>query len=115
MRTTLMLLVGLGLLAVFIVVAYRYLGGRIAAAQTAAIFPAPWLLLTCLNLWLGVSNGDTFLSELRLFIVLFGVPSLVAALASRLLGRPASPRRVRVRQDKRRPQIVRLNDRPGER
>lgn len=110
-----MLLVGLGLLAVFIVVAHRYLGGRVAAAQTAAIFPALWLLLTCLNLWLGVSNGNTFLSELPLFVLIFGIPSLAAALASRLLGRPAVPRRVRVRQDKRRPQVIRLNDRSSER
>jgi hypothetical protein len=79
MRTAIIIAIGFVLLAVC-VLGPRLAGGPQWSATGAKIFIALWLLAAVANLWLGVSTaGYTVLEELPIFLVIFALPSAVAA------------------------------------
>ena len=82
MRTAIIILAGLGIWAVGIFLAHR-MGkpGGSAIADTTLAFITFWFLAAATNMWVGVAQaGYTFREELPVFCIIFGVPSLVAAV-----------------------------------
>ena len=79
MRTAIIIAIGFVFLAAC-VLGPRLAGGPQWSATGAKIFIALWLLAALANLWLGVSSaGYTVLEELPIFLLIFGLPSAVAA------------------------------------
>lgn len=71
---------GLVLLAIF-VAAGRYLLGTPTPARPALWFIPVWLLISVVNLWIGVSSaGYTVMQELPILVVVFGVPAVAAGI-----------------------------------
>jgi hypothetical protein len=82
MRTTLFLTAGFLLLAAFVILA-RLFSAHYPSAYTWAVgaFVAVWLLITTVNLWVGVSKaGYSVAEEFPILILLFGIPAAVALL-----------------------------------
>ena len=80
MRTLLFLLVGFLLLAAIMTLgklfSSNYPGATFAAT---VIFVAFWLGISGANLWVGVAKaGYTLNEEFPIFLLIFGVPSIVA-------------------------------------
>ncbi|MEJ8853405.1 hypothetical protein WKW79_02425 [Variovorax robiniae] len=80
MRTGLFLLAGFLLLAATVIVAKLFSENFQNAASVAiTTFVALWLALTSFNMWVGVSKaGYGVAEELPVWLVLFGVPAVVA-------------------------------------
>jgi hypothetical protein len=79
MRTAIIIAIGFAVLAVCIF-GPRLAGGPAWSATGAKIFIALWLVAAAANLWLGVSTaGYTVLEELPIFLLIFGLPSALAA------------------------------------
>ena len=79
MRTAIIIALGFVLLAACIL-GPRLAGGPQWSVTGAKIFIALWLLAALANLWLGVSSaGYTVLEELPIFLLIFVLPSAVAA------------------------------------
>lgn len=89
MHTLRMIGAGLGLLALFVVVAGYIAGARGPGLAKAALWFVPvWLAASLLNLWIGVSQaGYTVAQELPILLVVFGVPAVVALLVRARLAR----------------------------
>jgi apolipoprotein N-acyltransferase len=87
MRTIVIILIGLGLLAAWLLVARSISKGRAETVRTAVLaFVAVWFVAAAINLWIGVSQaGYSFLEELPIFLVIFGIPAALALLAGRRL------------------------------
>lgn len=82
MRTALFLLAGFLLLASILIVA-RLFAAHYPSATTwgTAAFVAFWLVVTGANMWVGVDKaGYTAREEFPIFLLLFGVPAVVALL-----------------------------------
>jgi hypothetical protein len=82
MRTLLFLLVGFLLLAACLVLgrlfSSNYAGATYAATLT---FVVVWLVISIANLWVGVAKAGYAVSEeLPIFLLIFGVPAVVAAV-----------------------------------
>jgi hypothetical protein len=80
MRTALFLAAGLFLLASFFILA-RLFSTHYPAAPTwaTAAFLALWLIVTAVNMWVGVAKaGYSATEELPILLLLFGVPAVVA-------------------------------------
>jgi hypothetical protein len=80
MRTLLFLLVGFLFLAACMLLgklfSSNYSGAMLAATLT---FVALWLGISGVNLWVGVAKaGYTVREELPIFLLIFGVPAIVA-------------------------------------
>ena len=81
MRTAIIIVIG------FIVLAILVAGPRLAgrpewAATGAKAFIAVWLVAALANMWIGVSRaGYSVAEELPIFLLIFAVPSAVAAYA----------------------------------
>ena len=80
MRSALMILGGLVLWALCLGAAQLTAGlGARSAAMATAVFAALWFLAAAGNMWLGVSRaGYAFREELPIFLLIFGVPVIVA-------------------------------------
>lgn len=75
---------GLALLGVFLLGAKQFAGrSQVARARAAWAFLPVWLVVATTNLVLGMRAGYSFLSELPYFVVVLGVPALVAAWVAR--------------------------------
>jgi hypothetical protein len=82
MRTLWFLLAGFALLAVCLGLA-RVAGASLHHPKRSATlaFHAIWFVVAGINLWVGVSKaGYTVAEELPIFLLIFGVPALVALL-----------------------------------
>jgi hypothetical protein len=79
MRTLMVVLGGLVLLALFALMGRSLGGDAIALAHGAVYFIPVWLLLSAINLWIGVkSAGYSVAAEAPIFAVIFAVPAGVA-------------------------------------
>jgi hypothetical protein len=80
MRTALFLLSGSLLLAAVLIVARLFSANfPSATAWGTAAFIALWFLVTAANMWVGVAKaGYSAAEELPIFLLLFGVPAIVA-------------------------------------
>jgi hypothetical protein len=82
MRTLWFLLAGFALLAVCLGLA-RVAGASLADPMRTAtlVFLTLWFVVAGINLWVGVSKaGYTVAEELPIFLLIFGLPALVALL-----------------------------------
>jgi hypothetical protein len=80
MRTFIVILCGLVLLAVFALMGRTYGGDAVALGRAALYFIPAWLVLAVINLWVGVrSAGYSIAEETPIFAVIFVVPAAVAA------------------------------------
>ena len=82
MRTGLFLLSGVLLLAAAFVLAKLFSSNYPSAPLAAfAGFVVLWLVVTAFNMWVGVAKaGYSFGEELPIFLLLFGVPVILAGL-----------------------------------
>ena len=78
MRTAVIIALGFVGLGIF-VFAPRLLGRPEWSVAGAKIFIALWLAAALVNLWLGVRAGYTVLEELPIFLLIFALPSALAA------------------------------------
>ena len=82
MRSLIIIIGGLLLLGVF-VLGGRWLGGGATEPMITAakVFLPVWLVLAAINMWIGVSRaGYSAMEELPIFLAIFGVPAIVAAV-----------------------------------
>jgi hypothetical protein len=82
MRTPQFLLVGFLLLAACALLG-RLFSSNYPGASSAATFTfvGLWLAISAANLWVGVAKaGYTFSDEFPIFLLIFGVPAIVAAI-----------------------------------
>lgn len=82
MRTPFILLVGFLLLAACALLGRLFSSNFPDAAYAATwIFIALWLLISAVNLWVGVTRaGYTVSDEFPIFLLIFTVPTVVAVL-----------------------------------
>jgi hypothetical protein len=82
MRTAIIIVAGLIVGALFLF-AGRMLGrGPETLALGAKLFIPLWLIVAAANMWIGVTKaGYSFMEELPIFLVIFGVPAAAAGLA----------------------------------
>jgi len=80
MRTALFLLAGFLLLASFLIVAKLFSANYGSATAWATVaFIVLWLVVTGVNMWVGVNKaGYAASEELPILLLLFGVPALAA-------------------------------------
>lgn len=76
MRTLIIILIGLALLALLLFVSKP--GKR---SQAALAFIGVWLVASGVNLGIGLSHGYSLAEELAVHAALFGIPAVVALLA----------------------------------
>ena len=82
MRTAVIILGGVVLLALFAVVGWRFGGGSPGIVTATKIFVAVWLVAALINMWIGVSRaGYSVAEEFPIFLVIFAVPTALAVLA----------------------------------
>ena len=82
MRTLLFLIAGVMLLAAFLLLAKLFSASVTDAPRVALIsFVVVWLIISWLNMWIGVTRaGYSIVEELPIFLLIFGVPAVAAAL-----------------------------------
>ena len=82
MRTLLFLIAGVMLLAAFLLLAKLFSASVADAPRVALIsFVVVWLVISGLNMWIGVTRaGYSIAEELPIFLLIFGVPAVAAAL-----------------------------------
>ena len=82
MRTAIIIGAGLIIGALFLF-AGRMLGrGPETLALGAKLFIPLWFIAAAANMWIGVTKaGYSFMEELPIFLVIFGVPAAAAGLA----------------------------------
>jgi hypothetical protein len=87
MRTVLFLAAGLFLLAACLLLGRLFSTNYPSATYAATItFMFLWLGISGFNLWVGVSKaGYTVADELPIFLLIFGVPALIAVILKWLL------------------------------
>ena len=80
MRTLLFLLAGFLLLAASMLLGKLFSSNYSGATYAATlIFVALWLAISGANMWVGVAKaGYTFSEEFPIFLLIFGVPAIVA-------------------------------------
>jgi hypothetical protein len=80
MRTMIIILGGLALLAACVLAARRLGGGAAAPIGSAvAIFIATWFVVAAINMWFGVTRaGYSFKEELPIFLLIFLLPAAAA-------------------------------------
>ena len=82
MRTGWFLLAGFLLLGTCAILAKLFSANYPGAASTATgVFIVLWLAITAFNMWVGVNKaGYAAAEELPIFLLLFGVPAIVAVI-----------------------------------
>jgi hypothetical protein len=79
MRTIIIIVVGLVVLALVAAGAWRFGNGAASLVTAVKVFIAVWLVAALLNMWLGVARaGYSVAEELPIFLVIFLVPAAVA-------------------------------------
>jgi len=79
MRTLMVILGGLVLLILFALMGRSLGGDSVGLARAATYFIPVWLLLSAINLWIGVkSAGYSLAEEAPIFAIIFAVPAAVA-------------------------------------
>ena len=79
MRTLMVVLGGLVLLVLFALIGHSLGGDAVALAHGAVCFIPVWLLLSGINLWIGVkSAGYSIAEEAPIFAIIFAVPAAAA-------------------------------------
>lgn len=80
MRTAIIIGMGFALLALCLGAGWLAGGGARLKAG-ALVFVALWLVAAAVNLYVGVARaGYSFMEELPIFLLIFGVPAAVALL-----------------------------------
>jgi len=80
MRTAIILAIGFVALAICLAVGWSS-GGAPRLKAAAWVFIALWFVATAVNMYIGVTRaGYSFMEELPIFLLLFGVPALAAVL-----------------------------------
>jgi hypothetical protein len=80
MRTAIILAIGFALLGICLGIGWMS-GGAARLKVAAWIFVALWLVATAANMYIGVTRaGYSFMEELPIFLLLFGVPAIAALL-----------------------------------
>ena len=78
MRTAIILGIGFALLGVALGAGWLA-GGPAKMKFAALLFIGLWLVAAAINMYVGVARaGYSFMEELPIFLLLFGVPALVA-------------------------------------
>ena len=91
MHVLLLIVIGLAVLAAFVLVA-RLISARGKTVDGASAFVWVWLIASIANGAVGVLRaGIPLLNEIAAFIPIFGVPAAVAWYLSRRLGAAAKP------------------------
>jgi hypothetical protein len=80
MRTLIILLVGTALAGVCLFISRQLLG---STAVGLRVFLALWFIAAAVNLWIGVRHaGYSVAEELPIFGLIFGLPAILAFLAT---------------------------------
>ena len=82
MRTALFLVAGFLLLGAFLILGRLFAAQYPEASRLATLaYLAVWLIVAGTNMWLGVAKaGYTIGDELPIFLLIFGVPAVVAGV-----------------------------------
>ena len=87
MRSVIIILGGLVLLGVFALAGWRFGNGTQSIVTAAKIFVPVWLAAALINMWIGVSRaGYSVAEEFPIFLAIFVIPAVVAAVALGTLG-----------------------------
>lgn len=79
---------GLVLLGLFVLFGWLWGASTAAMALAAKVFIPAWLLVSSVNMWIGVRKaGYTVREELPILLVVFLLPAVVAAIIVWRLGR----------------------------
>jgi uncharacterized membrane protein YwaF len=79
MRTAIIIVGGVLLFGLFVLVA-RFVGGTQTIVTATKIFIPVWLVAALINMWIGVARaGYSVAEELPIFLLIFGVPAVIAA------------------------------------
>ncbi|MDA7415645.1 hypothetical protein PGB34_04655 [Xenophilus arseniciresistens] len=84
------MVMGAGILLLVVFVMFGWLWGASSAgmAVAAKAFVPVWLLIACINMWVGVTHaGYTVRQELPILLLVFAVPAVVAGIAMWQLSR----------------------------
>ncbi len=80
MRSAIILGIGFVLLGLCLCLGW-FTGGASRLGVAALVFIALWFIATAVNLYIGVTRaGYSFMEELPIFLLLFGVPAVVALI-----------------------------------
>lgn len=80
MRTIIIIVAGLVVLALFAAGGWRFGSGAASLVSAVKVFIAVWLVAALVNMWMGVARaGYSVAEELPIFLVIFLVPAAVAA------------------------------------
>lgn len=80
MRTAIILAIGLVALAICLGVGWMT-GGAARLKAAAVLFIVLWFVATAVNMYVGVARaGYSFMEELPIFLLLFGVPAIAALI-----------------------------------
>lgn len=81
MHMALVILGGIGLLAIFSLFGKLWGADAAGIALAAKYFIPAWLLVSLTNMWVGVNKaGYTVAQELPILLVVFAVPAVLAAV-----------------------------------
>ncbi|MCO5074488.1 hypothetical protein [Chelatococcus sp. HY11] len=73
---------GLVLLALFLLFGWLWGGNGQALEKAAGMFIPAWLLMSLINMWVGVTRaGYSVREELPILLVVFAIPAAVAGIA----------------------------------
>ena len=88
MHMALVILGGLVLLGVFVLFGWLWGASAAGMALAAKVFIPAWLLVSSVNMWIGVRKaGYSVREELPILLVVFLVPAIIAAIVIWRLGR----------------------------
>jgi hypothetical protein len=80
MRTAIILTMGFVFLGMFLAAGW-FSGGAPRLKAAVWVFIALWFIATAANMYVGVARaGYSFVEELPIFLLLFGLPALAAVL-----------------------------------
>ena len=83
MHVLMVIVGGAVLLGVFLLFGRLWGGDAPGLAMAAKVFVPVWLLVSAVNLWVGVTRaGYTLREELPILVVVFAVPAALAGLAA---------------------------------
>ena len=80
MHSVLVIMGGVALLGIFVLFGQLWGGTAASLALAAKAFIPFWLIVSVVNLWIGVRRaGYTVLEELPIFLLIFALPAALAA------------------------------------